>query len=96
MNHTLGRFLLGVTIFAVIATAYDTSCATSIDCIKSDSFFAPGDAGADGNYPPDRDVKVSHLALDLTPDFKQRTFQGTEVFQFKPNGKPVRNLALTL
>ena len=39
-------------------------------------------------------MKVSHLALDFTPDFKQRAFEGKEIFQFKPNGRPVRELSL--
>jgi len=65
-----------------------------MDCLKSANFLAPGETGDHRNYPADRDARVSHLALDLTPDFKQRSFEGRITFQFKPNGRPVRELSL--
>jgi aminopeptidase N len=83
-----------IAVCALALPAHGASAGTEIECIKSASFLAPIEAGIDRNYPPDRAVKISHLALDLTPDFKQRTFQGQEIFQFKPNGKPVRELSL--
>jgi hypothetical protein len=83
-----------IPVSVLNAAALDTMTGTEIECIKSASFLAPIEAGADHNYPPDREVNVSHLALDLTPDFKQRTFEGKETFQFKPNGKPVQELSL--
>lgn len=46
------------------------------------------------HYARDRDVAVSHLALDITPDFKQRTISGTAVITFKPIAKPLEELSL--
>jgi aminopeptidase N len=94
MKNPFRHFLCLVTVYALTAPAHGATVDTDIECIKSASFFAPTEAGADHKYPPDREVKVSHLALDLTPDFKQRTFEGKETFQFKPNGKPVPELSL--
>ena len=94
MKNPFRHFLCLVTVSVLTAPAHAAAAGADIECIKSASFFAPIEAGADRNYPPDREVKVSHLALDLTPDFKQRTFEGKETFQFKPNGKPVRELSL--
>jgi aminopeptidase N len=94
MKKLFGCFL-GLLIMSVLpALAYAAGDDTETQCLKSASFFAPTEVGADFKYPPDRAVQVSHLALDLTPDFKQRTFQGQEIFQFKPNGKPVQELSL--
>jgi aminopeptidase N len=94
MKNLFRYFRCLVTVSVLTAPAHGATDGTDIECHKSASFFAPIEAGADRNYPPDRAVNVSHLALDLTPDFKQRTFQGQEVFQFKPNGQPVQELSL--
>jgi aminopeptidase N len=94
MKNPFCDFLCLVTVSVLTTPAHGATDGTGIECIKSASFLAPIEAGADRNYPPDRAVKVSHLALDLTPDFKQRTFQGQEMIQFKPNGKPVQELSL--
>ena len=89
------RFILClVTVHVFTAPAYGADDEAEIKCLKSASFFAPIEGGTDRNYPPDRAVTISHLALDMTPDFKQRTFKGREVFHFKPNGKPVQELSL--
>jgi hypothetical protein len=34
------------------------------------------------HYARDREVAVSHVALDITPDFKQRTITGTAIITF--------------
>jgi aminopeptidase N len=94
MKNPFRHFPCLVAVCVLTAPAHGATVGTDVECIKSASFFAPIEAGADHKYPPDREVKVSHLALDLTPDFKQRTFEGKETFQFKPNGKPVRELSL--
>jgi aminopeptidase N len=46
------------------------------------------------NYAPDRQVQVTHLVLDITPDFKRRTIQGMATLHFKPVILPVRELKL--
>ena len=45
-------------------------------------------------YAPNRLVEVSHLALDLTPDFHSRALQGTAILQFTPLGKSLEKLRL--
>ena len=94
MNKSSRQFL-GVFAFSILAPSFHSAgVETGIECIKSASYLAPNEAGFDRAYPPDREVSVSHLALDLTPDFKRRSFEGKEIFQFKPNGKPVQELSL--
>ncbi len=63
-----------------------------IQCLKSQSFFAPPDSPDRFKYAPDREIAIQHLALDVTPDFKQRTVEGTATLRFKPIAKPVREL----
>src|SRR5712671_2939079 len=56
----------------------------------------PSGAGGDGtprrNYAPDRLVEVLHLALDVTPDFRQRTISGKATIHFQPLTQPVREI----
>lgn len=46
------------------------------------------------HYQRDRDVAVSHLVVDITPDFKQRTISGSSVITFKPIAKPLEELSM--
>lgn len=64
-----------------------------IQCLKSTAFLAPVDSPEHRKYAPDRDVIISHMALDMTPDFKKRSFEATEKLQFKANLQPVRELS---
>lgn len=55
----------------------------------------PSDLSRDRRrYPPDREVLVRHLALDITPDFKRRTITGEVNIRFQPNLKPVTQVTL--
>jgi aminopeptidase N len=55
----------------------------------------PSDLSKDRRrYPPDREVLVRHLALDITPDFKRRTISGEVNIRFQPNLKPVTQVTL--
>src|SRR5262249_39052871 len=63
-------------------------------CVKSSSFLAPLDSPDHRKYAPDRDVEILHVAIDVTPDFKQRTIQATAVTRFRPNAKPTQELKL--
>jgi hypothetical protein len=58
--------------------------ADAVECAKSSRFFAPPDSPDPLRYAPDREVEVLHLALDITPDFKQRTLKGTAALRFRP------------
>ena len=82
---------LVVSFTGNLRAADDTA---GIECLKSAAFLTPAEAGNPWNYASDREVTVLHLALDVTPDFKQRTVAGTATLQFKPNLKPARELKL--
>src|SRR4051794_29785212 len=46
---------------------------SEIICRQSQALLAPGDSPADARkYAPSREIDILHLALDVTPDFKER------------------------
>jgi aminopeptidase N len=59
--------------------------------LMSGAVWAAGE-GADLKYAPDRAVDISKFALDLTPDFTQRTFTAEATYTFKPIAKPLAEL----
>ncbi|HWX20383.1 MAG TPA: M1 family aminopeptidase [Candidatus Binatia bacterium] len=88
--------LLGVVGLALswVATAKAEAESASVECDKSSSFLAPLDSAPGRQYAPDREVQMLHLALDITPDFKQRTIEGQATLRFKPLAKPAREVKL--
>jgi len=68
--------------------------ASGLECLKRASFLAPIDSPDYRKYAPDRVVQPLHLALDITPDFKQRTIAGQATLQFQPLAKPVQEVKL--
>jgi len=68
--------------------------STAIRCVKSASFLAPIDSPDYRKYAPDRTVQMVHLALDITPDFKQRTIAATATLRLKAVVKPFQELTL--
>src|ERR1051325_9164088 len=87
-------FALGCLLFAAPLFADSETESLSIECRKSATFLAPIDSPDYRKYAPDKDVDVLHLALDVTPDFKQRTVAGKATIRFKPIIKPVREIKL--
>lgn len=63
-------------------------------CAKTFAAAAPMDSADHRKYAPDRKVDILHLALDVTPDFKQRTLVGKATLTFKPIAKPLDQLTL--
>src|SRR5579859_3740293 len=92
MKHKILPIILVVFTSAGVGRAGDE--LGFIECLKGASFFAPIDSPDYRKYAPDRDVEVMHLALDVTPDFKQRTVAGTAVWKFKPLIKPTDEIKL--
>lgn len=45
-------------------------------------------------YAPDRSVDVTHLKLEITPDFDQRSIEGIATLEFSPIAYPLRTLTL--
>jgi hypothetical protein len=56
---------------------------------------APLDSPDHRKYAPDRKVDILHLALDVTPDFKQRTIAGKATLTFKPIANRSTNCSST-
>ena len=65
-----------------------------IECRKSAGFLWPSEGVGGRHYAPELEVRMLHLALDVTPDFKQRTVQGQATLRFKALRRPVRELRL--
>src|SRR4051794_8757272 len=53
----------------------------------------PSDSSA-LKYAPSRLVDILHVALDVTPNFKERTIAGKETIRFKPIARALRELSL--
>src|SRR2546423_2515898 len=85
--------LIDAVCWLAIVTRAGTE-ATAIECLKSATFLAPIDSSEHRKYAPDREVDVLHLALDVTPDFQQRTVEGRATIRFKPIAEPVQQLKL--
>jgi aminopeptidase N len=93
------RTLLLLITAACIAALAPGHCraegdSETVQCSKSANFLAPLDSPDRLKYAPDREVEVLHLALEVTPDFKQRTVEGTTTLRFKPIAKPVQEIKL--
>jgi aminopeptidase N len=67
---------------------------SALACSKSAAFLAPADSPDHRKYAPVRDVDILHLALDVTPDFKQRTVAVVTRIAFKPLAQTTSELRL--
>src|SRR5262245_54303779 len=45
-------------------------------------------------YAPSREIDILHVAIDVTPDFPQRSVNGQVTMRFKPIAKPLSELKL--
>ncbi|MBI1841467.1 MAG: HEAT repeat domain-containing protein [Verrucomicrobia bacterium] len=62
---------------------------------RSAALLAPkGEGAARRQYAPSREVDILHLKLDVTPDFRLRSIQGTAVMTFKPIAMPLAEFKL--
>src|SRR5215471_7896020 len=80
---------LALAFMIAIAHAEDLN---EIQCAKSAAFFAPPDSPDRLKYAPDREIAIVHLAIDVTPDFTNRTVEAVAITRFKPIAKPVQEL----
>ncbi len=84
--------------FIVLAAALLALClpaqAEQVDCRYAHLFEAPGDSAVDRKYAPSRQIDILHLALDVTPDFKERSVAGTVTLRFQPIAQPLAELKL--
>lgn len=59
-----------------------------LGCYKTAGFFAPPDAqGISRQYADDREVVVTHLKVDVTPDYKAREISATTTVRCKVLGR---------
>ena len=63
-------------------------------CHQGRATFAPRDSSDHRKYAPSREIDILHLALDVTPDFKERTVAGKATLRFKPIAQPLQELKL--
>jgi aminopeptidase N len=82
-----------VGVFSLSISRAD-SFFNAIECYKSARFLAPLDSPDYRKYAPDRDVQMNHLALDITPDFTNRTIGGEAQLTFSATAKPVSQVRL--
>ncbi len=88
----LPAILLSILAAGLLARADDQ--AGLLKCWWAARSLAPVEPPSGRQYAPDREVEMMHLALDVTPDFKQRTIEGQATLRFRPVVRPVRELKL--
>jgi aminopeptidase N len=93
MNRLIALFS-ALALLPSLSLADDLEDLSAVECFKSASFLAPLDSADRRKYAPDRDVEILHLALDVTPDFKQRNVHAIGVTRFRPIAKPAPELKL--
>ncbi|MCW5554404.1 MAG: HEAT repeat domain-containing protein [Verrucomicrobiae bacterium] len=87
--------LLVATLALNVASALHAEESTQqIECLKSSAFLAPPDSPDHRQYVPDRAINVLNLAIDVTPDFTNRTVTAKTTIKFKPIAMPLPELAL--
>jgi len=85
---------LVAALFAWGTSANAETESAELECAKSAMFLAPPDNTNTRHYAPDKEVQMMHLALDVTPDFRQRSIQAMASLRFKPLVEPVREIKL--
>jgi aminopeptidase N len=86
---------LAVLILGFVAAALRAEeTAGKAECLKMSAFFAPPDSPEYRKYAPDRAIAVANLAIDVTPDFTNRTIAAKTTVTFKPIAQPLPELAL--
>jgi aminopeptidase N len=87
--------LWATSLAAVLTLAsFPCSAVEHFYCARQHALLAPADSSTHRKYAPDRQVDLLHLALDVTPDFKERSVRGEATLRFKVNSKPLHELTL--
>ena len=94
MTKRFDSFLAVGAAVLLAASAFAKNQET--ECLRASRAFAPNPAEGiePRHYAPDREVQVKHLAIDVTPDFHQRTLRGTVNLKLRTTAKPVREINL--
>jgi aminopeptidase N len=88
----LPSLLLGLLLPCMLPATVRSDTGNDLECAGSAMFLAPTDSPDRLKYAGDREVQMVHLALEVWPDFSQRTIEATAVLRFKPVNKPVREV----
>ena len=83
-----------LVIGGVARTLHAEESFTETECLKTGAFFAPPDSPEYRKYVADRTINVLNLAIDVTPDFTNRTITGKTRITFEPIAKPLAELSL--
>jgi len=94
MSNRIHLLIVASLICCLIPTAHAETVATELECLGAARYLAATDAPSGRRYAPDREVQVLHLALDITPEFKQRILVGKATIRFRPIITPLRELKL--
>ena len=85
--------LAAASLFAVGAAIANESTGSFI-CARGHVHYTNTAIPGQQNFAPDRLVDTLNLALDVTPNFADRTIAATAKIDFKPIAKPLRELRL--
>src|SRR5215471_5840414 len=88
----LPSLLLRLLLLFTLPATVRSDTENSDECVESLNFLAPVDSAERLKYAAEREVQMVHLALEVWPDFKQRTIEATAVLRFKPVNKPAREV----
>lgn len=88
-------FLFATLVLGVVASVlHAEESTTATECLKTSAFFAPLDSPDHRKYVPDRAISVVNLAIDVTPDFTNRTIAAKTTITFKPIATALPELSL--
>jgi aminopeptidase N len=92
---TMNRVWIYLSVISAAALFVPHSQAEEeLQCWRSLAPFAPPATTSSRQYAADKEVQALHLALDVTPSFKQRTISATAALTFKVTSRPVQQLKL--
>jgi len=94
MTSTICRFLIVSLVLTLAPFARAEAEEASLECFHASRALVLDNPPSGRHYPRERDIQVLHIAIDVTPDFKDRSVEGKTTIRFKPNLKPIRELKL--
>lgn len=87
-------FLVTSILLPGFAKAETHSSTAELRCAGFTAALAAGEEPAKRHYAPDLETRIQHIALDIRPDFTNRTIEGKATLKCKVTFKPVRELRL--
>ena len=95
MNVDKSWVQLSAAAFLLFAVSHAWAESETLYCrAENREAFVATEAGSGLRYAPSREIDILHLALDVTPDFKEQTLEGKATLRFKPIAMPFEELRL--